>query len=413
MRIVFVTATPPTPARARTFGFVQHLSSRHEIALVTLCRTPQDMEAAGRLRMFGISVAPVLEGGRPALSRAASAVFSGEPLQSAYYASPRLREALLAEVNRGADIVQVEHLRVAEVARELPVPVIWDADVCASRVYAQAAAHAASAVWRRLSQLEAPRARAREMRLLAAFTAILAASEADAAALRGTVQPEVPVAPMLVVPSGVDLAYYTPNTGRRHFYRLVTWLRLGTTAGAAALSWLSREVLPRLWAARPEVRLTLVSDVTPRHAHPLFADTRVSLIAGAEDVRPYLAGATVALHPQPYASGTPTDILAAMACGTPVVATLPALDGLRALAGRDLLVARDPGEYIRHIESLLDEEPLWHALSHNGRAYVEREHSWPLAAQALERIYRPLVEAEAASDSAAEPVPAYRRMAMG
>jgi glycosyltransferase involved in cell wall biosynthesis len=56
-------------------------------------------------------------------------------------------------------------------------------------------------------------------------------------------------------------------------------------------------------------------------------------------MRPYLAHAAVAVAPLRIARGIQNKVLEAMAMGCPVVASPEAHEGVRAVAGRDLLVA--------------------------------------------------------------------------
>ena len=57
------------------------------------------------------------------------------------------------------------------------------------------------------------------------------------------------------------------------------------------------------------------------------------------DIRPYVAHAAVAVAPLRIARGIQNKVLEAMAMARPVVASPEAFEGVRATAGRDLLVA--------------------------------------------------------------------------
>jgi glycosyltransferase involved in cell wall biosynthesis len=156
----------------------------------------------------------------------------------------------------------------------------------------------------------------------------------------------------------------------------------------AALDTLLTEVMPRIWRAREDVRLTIAGAQPPRLARGHIHDPRVTVTGYAPDLRPYLAGASVAVCPHPFAVGTLDSILEAMAMGTPVVTDDAAMGGLSAIPGRDVLVAGTADRFAQQALRLLEDDALWYALSLQGRAYVERRHALPVVREQLEELYR-------------------------
>jgi len=82
-----------------------------------------------------------------------------------------------------------------------------------------------------------------------------------------------------------------------------------------------------------------------------------------------------------------------MALGVPMVATRICCSGLAIEAGKHLLVADAPGEFVDAIELLLDNVTLRDKLVQAARAYVERQHNWSGCVAALCNAY-----AEATAD---------------
>jgi alpha-1,6-mannosyltransferase len=81
-------------------------------------------------------------------------------------------------------------------------------------------------------------------------------------------------------------------------------------------------------------------------------------------------------------------VLEALACGTPVVATPAAVDGLEITPGLELAVAGGPDAFARTVLRLLDDAPERSRLGQEGRRYVERYHAWSGIRQRLEDVYR-------------------------
>lgn len=416
MRIVFVTAQPPSRLRPRSFGYVSALAERHNVTVVCLCHTPRDIADVGVLRGMGVAVTPVFEENGVALSRAAGALFSERSLQVAYAESPQLRGAVFTEIARGdVGVAHVEHAVAAGATRGLPVPTIWDAVGCASLLSRISADLSPQARVRALARIEAQRIREHERELLRAYHYVTVASERDQIALVGAelpierdeeqesqetlaelaamgatpaLPPAQPAAAVRVLPSGVDLTYYHPMAPRRHPNRLVFSGRLNTPSNVAALNVLMREIMPRIWRVREDVQLTIAGTHPPRQARTWTHDPRVTVTGYTPDLRPYLAGASVAVCPHPFAVGTLDSMLEAMAMGTPVVTDDAATAGLAAIPGRDLLVAGTADRFAQQTLRLLEDDNLWYALSLQGRAYVERRHALPVVREQLEELYR-------------------------
>lgn len=403
MHIAFVTPAPPSHQRPRSLVFLQALAQRHTLTVICLCRSPREIAEAGQLRGLGVRVVPVFEDAALTGARRLGAALTREPFQMAYEASPRLRAALLTELARGdIDLVHVEHLRCAQTMlglAQLSIPVVWDAGESASRLHLLRAALGSSLPRRAAHHLEAQRLRACERALLGTFSQVVVATEADREALvsdrssgdheRAAWMTTGPAPQVVVIPTPIDAAYFTAAPGERDGERLVYWGSLRTPEGVAAASWLLRAVMPRIWAVSPEVRLSLVGDDQPAHRVATMAgsDARVRLVGAVADPRPYLGSASVALSPFRSALGAALPTLAALASATPVVASESALEGLRVVPGRDLLVAGTPDRYARMVLRLLDDRALGAALARSGRAYVEREHAPEVVARQFEALY--------------------------
>ncbi|MGH7043185.1 MAG: glycosyltransferase, partial [Acetobacteraceae bacterium] len=89
---------------------------------------------------------------------------------------------------------------------------------------------------------------------------------------------------------------------------------------------------------------------------------------------PYVAHADVSVCPLLMARGIQNKVLEAMAMGRPVVATPPAYEGVRAEAGRDLLVADGaPAMAQTILDVLAGHHP---GLGAAARQAMERGYAW-------------------------------------
>jgi glycosyltransferase involved in cell wall biosynthesis len=95
-----------------------------------------------------------------------------------------------------------------------------------------------------------------------------------------------------------------------------------------------------------------------------------------DDLRPLLAGATLAVAPIFAGGGTRVKILEAMAAGTPVVATTKGAEGIDAIAGEQLLIADDAAAFAAHVGALLADHALRARMAQSARRLIEERYDW-------------------------------------
>ncbi|MFN8625162.1 MAG: glycosyltransferase [Candidatus Binatia bacterium] len=412
LRILFVTPYIPSPLRVRPYHLIRELTRRnHRVTVAALC-TPEEEDAAVALRTECERV-ETLPLHRPrALWHCIRQRPWGIPLQALYTQSSAMERLIQAElygVRGGAvepcryDLVHVEHLRAARFGLlACGLPRVYDAVDCISRLLEHTAALAASRLVRSVARIDLQRTRRLEARLIGEFDRTLVASDADGRALgelatqwrhgrdlRASPSHARGGPPITVLANGVDLQCFRPADTAREPATLVFVGRMSYHANITAILRFTREVMPLIWAQRPDTRLLLVGAAPARAVRRLARvhGSRVVVTGYVPDTRPFLARATVSVSPLVYAVGTQNKILQAMAMGTPVVATPPGCDALQVQPGRDLLVADDAAQFAHHVVRLFDDAALRRWLAENGRRYVDTHHDWHVAGTQLEAIY--------------------------
>ena len=191
-----------------------------------------------------------------------------------------------------------------------------------------------------------------------------------------------------VIPNGVDLAYFGLETGEpREPATLVLSGKMSYHANVTMVTHFVREILPRVRARRPEVKLWVVGKEPTPEIQALAADPAIIVTGTVADMRPYLQRATLAVAPVAYGVGIQNKVLEAMACGTPVVSTPQSVSALDLQPGRDVMVADQPEAFADTVTRLLD-NPDWRgAIGRAGRRYVETHHDWDHIAGRLEDTY--------------------------
>jgi sugar transferase (PEP-CTERM/EpsH1 system associated) len=193
------------------------------------------------------------------------------------------------------------------------------------------------------------------------------------------------------VENGVDLAYFDPAlTFPRPFpagaRTIVFTGTMDYWPNADAMLWFAREVMPLLRARESNVLLAVVGANPTPEVLALAAAPDVTVTGRVDDVRPYVAHADVAVAPLRLARGIQNKVLEGMAMGRAVVASPQAFEGVRAEAGRDLLVADGAEATADAICAVL--AGAHPGLREAARAAMERGYSWEAALHRLDDIMR-------------------------
>ncbi|HEX2806794.1 MAG TPA: glycosyltransferase [Kineosporiaceae bacterium] len=138
-----------------------------------------------------------------------------------------------------------------------------------------------------------------------------------------------------------------------------------------ALTWLIERVWPRVAAGHPDVVLDVVgrgpsAELTGR----LSGMTRVRLAADVPDVRPYLAGADVAVNPAVSGSGVNIKVIEYLDAAIPLVSTGLATLGLPLRAGLDLEVQDAPDGFADAVLRLLHDPEAARTMGKQGQVRV-------------------------------------------
>ena len=401
MRLLYITPYVPSRIRTRPYNLIRTLIGLgHRITLLTATDTsPEEQEQADKLREWGMRVETFPVSLARSLSNCLRALPTREPLQAVYSYHPEM-ERRLRELSRSGsfDVVHIEHLRAARLVRAVGhTPMVYDSVDCISLLFEQAAQSGAQLRSRLMTAVDLARTRRYEARLLTLYDQVVITSRRDKEALEELahryLSPDAQLAPITVVTNGVDLEYFHPPKTR--FFgknpvsppTIVFTGKMSYHANVAAVLYFVQEVLPHIWAQDPDVRFQIVGQAPPETVRQLAADERIQVTGTVDDLRPYLAQASVAVCPALYAVGIQNKVLEAMAMETPVVCTSAAFAGLEAQRGKEALVADGPEAFATQILRTCSNPILAERLSNAGRRYVETHHSWEASARRLVKVY--------------------------
>src|SRR5207253_1854376 len=203
---------------------------------------------------------------------------------------------------------------------------------------------------------------------------------------------ELPTVDTAVVPNAVDVDFFHPDpTGvPPDPMTLVFFGSINYQPNTDGLLFFLREILPRLKARYPGIKLRIVGQQPPPEIQAR-ADDGVEVTGLVDDVRPYIERATVIIAPLRIGGGTRFKILEAMAMGKAVVSTTIGAEGIEVHDGSDILLADEPETFAAQIGRLLDDAALRHRMGATARSLIEQRYSWSASVGRLEEFHAELL----------------------
>jgi protein-tyrosine-phosphatase/glycosyltransferase involved in cell wall biosynthesis len=395
---------PDTGGRLRSFHLIEELSRRHHVTLA-ITHDPTEDPAVQGARLPAAEVIAVRhsipkQGSLRFALALARSWLTPHPVDLIKFASPPLA-AIVAkrQAARQDDVVVIDFLSASPNVRlDAATPAVY---------FAHNVEHV---IWRRLAEVETRpvrrfllahewrKLRRAEARLVGAAALTVAVSEADRETLGGL----APGARVRAIPTGVDIASFIPGPPAGGAQIVFTGSMDWHPNEDAAL-WFIDAILPRVRAARPEARFTLVGRRPGERLRAAAAVAGVGVTGTVSDVRPYLRDAAVHVVPLRVGGGTRLKIFEALALGGAVVSTSTGAEGLPLEPGTHYLRADDAPGFAAAVVALLDDPRRRAALGAAGRSLVAEHYGWSQVAAAFERCCETAIE-QGHGEAAATPM---------
>lgn len=330
------------------------------------------------------------------------------PIQASYSWEPglaaRARDLCRHGNERGPfDIVHVEHLRGARYGLSIKgldgdrqfrtPPIVWDSVDSIGYLFRQAARFSRRRWNRWVTRFELGRSEHYERWLVRQFDHVLVTSTKDRNELTPGEPDHEANSRISVLPNGVDTEVFQPPSDQqsRVDTDVVVSGKMSYHANVSMVMHLVNDIMPRVWAERPDIRLLIVGKNPPAPIRDLSDSSRIVVTGWVPDVAEYLRRASIALTPLTYGAGIQNKVLEAMACATPVVAYRKAVSSMSTQSGNEILVAEDPSSFAGAVLELIADSNLRKRIGDAGRRYVRRHHDWPSLGLRLEEIYDDLI----------------------
>lgn len=308
------------------------------------------------------------------------ALFTGVPLQVAYYNSGCFKAALDSKL-RQSDVVLAHLVRTGHYLIGSETPKVLEMTDAISMNYERVKKSKNRSIKALIYSFEAKRLAKYERKMAAEFDLVSLVSAVDVEYLFGKKCPSN----VMVTPLTLDVKKiahnYNPDC------RTIVFIgNLRTLPNLDAVKWFAQRVMPLL-LQRGGYEFH-VFGMVDEHEQKELNELSGVWIQGAVDNLSAAAGkAFVGVCPMRVGAGIQTKVLEYMAMGLPVVSSPLGAEGIGAKIDEDLLVANDESEFAEAIVRLANDDGLARTMSLNARKYVESAHDTDAAMKdMLERV---------------------------
>lgn len=387
-RVLVVDEALPFPAdsgkRIRTSALLTRLADRFDITLAyhdegaTEAAAPEAARAAG-LTPLAVRRRPLVKRGVRFAWDLARNVVLPVPYMVMGHRTGAMRRAIAAALAGPTppDLIHVEWTPlVANVPEDAGVPVAIAAHNIEADIWRRYLENETRLAHRAYIALQRRKVERFERRALGAADLVTAVSEHDGARIATWAGP----AQVAVVPNGVDATAFAPrpdvpvDADELVFVGALDW-----RPNQDGITWFVDEVLPRIRATRPAVRLAVVGRAPPAGLRArLQSHAGVTVHGSVPDVRPYMARGAVFVVPLRIGGGSRLKICEALAVGRPVVSTTIGAEGLD--LGDGLVRADGPEDFAAAVRHVLDAPQEAQAMARRGRARVLSNYEWDVIA---------------------------------
>lgn len=180
--------------------------------------------------------------------------------------------------------------------------------------------------------------------------------------------------------NGVDTEYFSPENVKTNPYQSDTYTLVFTGAmdywaNIDAVEWFVHSIFPQIRKYLPSVKFYIVGSRPTAKVKALSELPGITVTGSVEDIRPYIAKATLVVVPLRIARGIQNKVLEAMAMKKTVIASLQAAEGIQALHGQELYVVDDEQSFADRIIAQIRNGPD-EKMEEAARTRILEGYSW-------------------------------------
>ncbi|MCA2657275.1 MAG: glycosyltransferase [Microcystis sp. M049S2] len=138
-----------------------------------------------------------------------------------------------------------------------------------------------------------------------------------------------------------------------------------------AVKWLCLEIMPLVWASRPDITVNLLGSNLKDEVKELASD-KVVVTGYVPEVEPYFQKSRVFVAPLRFGAGMKGKIGQSLSLGLPTITTKIGAEGMGLIDHQDVLIADTAEEFAQAVIELYDHRELWQKLADNSLETIKR-----------------------------------------
>ncbi|MEO5642845.1 MAG: glycosyltransferase [Bacteroidia bacterium] len=384
MKILCLTSRVPWPLekgdKLRAYHQIRHLSKKHTIILCAINDATLHPDAEKELKKFCNEIHVFNISRIGVVFNLIRGLFSGIPLQVAYFTSPSAKRKLDDIIAKSKpDRIFAQLIRSAEYVRhhkEIPRTLDY-MDIFSKGIERRISK--VSVLWRWVFKMEWKRLLNYEAAVFNDFNSLTIISQQDRDLL-----PVADPSAVHVIANGVDTDFFKPMPEEKDFELLFNG-NMNYPPNVESAVYLAEKILPIVHKKKPGTRI-LISGASPAAEVLALQSEHIIVTGWVDDIRKSFARSKILVAPMQSSIGLQNKLLEAMAMKIPCVTTTLSNNALKAIPDSQVLVADTPEQFATHIHMLLDHPDKAEQLAENGYRMVHDRYNWEQTCNALEQV---------------------------
>ena len=178
-----------------------------------------------------------------------------------------------------------------------------------------------------------------------------------------------------ILPNGVDFETFQKDSKSKKLYDLVFTGNMSYPPNVKAAQYLADQIIPLLLKTHPNIKLAIAG--TSPHASVKRLATKNIIITGwMNNITDAYNQSKIFIAPMQIGTGMQNKILEAMAMELPCISSKLAAEAIGSTHEQNILIGNTKEEYVKHINTLLNDVNQCNLLSKNAFEFVSHHYNW-------------------------------------
>lgn len=383
MKILLVSSRFPFPLekgdKLRLFYQIRELSKYHEIILCSLTTIPISEQELSPLEPFCSKIYILKLSKYRVVIRLIRSFFKKLPFSIGFFYSQIVQKKLNQIIKEELpDHIYCNLVRTTEYVKDIDIDKTLDYMDAFSTIMNKRIS-ISNFLTKNIFRREATLLKQYEEKIFYSFDNHCIISEQDRSTLDFKIADKIEI-----IPNGIDLDFFKPNTEIKKEYDIVFVGNLGYHPNIIAVNYLIDEILPLLLKENQDIKILIAGARPTKHILSL-ASKNIIIEGWLDDIRFAYWKSKIMVAPIFQGAGQQNKILEAMACGVPCITTSIVNNPYQAIQGETILIADNNIEFAKQIELVLKNGKLYNKLICNSLEF-SKYYSWEAFGQKLNKL---------------------------